>query len=251
MKNGVIISAVILTKNEEGNIERCLRSLEFCSEIIVVDDHSVDKTVKLAKRHGAIVYQRLLSGDFSKQRNFGLKKAKGKWILFVDADERISKILRNEIKKNVGEDKGLNGFYFRRHDYFLGKRLKYGEIGSLRLLRLAKKGSGEWKRAVHEVWDIAGSVGELTNPIIHYPHQSLGEFIDHIKQFSSRHAEEHYQEKKKSSLFKIIFWPLLKFIRNYFFRLGFLDGGIGFVYSMMMSLHSYLAWGKLWVKQRD
>ena len=107
-----MISAVVLTKNEEGNIEECLKGLKFCDEIIVIDDGSTDKTVKIARRMGARVYARSLEGSYSKQRNFGLQKAKGDWVLFVDGDERIGNILRKEILEVVKGDGA--GFYLKR-----------------------------------------------------------------------------------------------------------------------------------------
>src|SRR3972149_11239736 len=122
-----MISAVVITKNEEKNIERCIKSLLWCSEIVVVDDYSDDKTVKLAKKLGAKVYQHSLDNDFSEQRNFGLLKAKGDWVLFVDADEVVSAKLQKEIIKSITQNKHV-GFYIKRYDVWMGKVLKHGEV---------------------------------------------------------------------------------------------------------------------------
>src|SRR5579863_116306 len=120
-----MISAVILTRNEEKNIGACLDSISWCDEKIVIDDHSQDKTVEIAKKKGAKVFLRLMNNDFSEQRNYGLEKAKGDWVLFIDADERISSALWYEIMQHTSESiEDYVGFYIRREDTMWGKVLK-------------------------------------------------------------------------------------------------------------------------------
>lgn len=244
-----MISAVVLTKNEEKNLPYCLESLKWCGEIIVIDDYSEDKTVQIAEKFGAKVYKHKLKDNFAVQRNFGLDKALGEWVLFVDADEVVTPALRGEITQLLSKSVTQKGLYIKRRDIIWGKELKYGETGNARLLRLAKKGAGDWKRAVHEIWNVTGSTGELESPLIHYPHQTIKEFIQDIDRYSTLHAQELAKEGKRSNIFKIMLWPKFKFWQNYLFRLGFLDGGPGFVVTMMMCFHSYLAWSKLWLAQ--
>jgi glycosyltransferase involved in cell wall biosynthesis len=120
-----MISAVIITKNEEENIKRCLQSLSWCDEIIVVDDDSTDKTVEIAKKSGAKVYNRTMNSDFSAQRNFGLEKAKGDWVLFIDADEKVTSALWYEIMSHTNNPiNEYAGFYIKRIDTMWGKELK-------------------------------------------------------------------------------------------------------------------------------
>jgi len=247
-----MISAVVLAKDEEKNIEKCLEALQWCDEIIVIDDYSEDKTVELAKKLGARVYKRHLNCNFAGQRNFGLKKAgesfdfaQDKWVLFVDADERIPAALAAEIQYQVSSIK-YQGFYLKRQDYFGGRWLKHGETSRVKLLRLAKKEKGKWQRKVHEVWKIEGRVGDLENPIIHYPHQTMSEFLDHLNFHSTLHGQALRKNGIKVSLLRVIFNPLAKFIQNYFFRLGFLDGVPGLITTLMMSFHSFLARAKLY-----
>ncbi len=236
-----MISVVILAKNEERNIGDCLANLAWCSEIIVIDDYSTDKTSNIAKKYGVYIYKRHLNSDFASQRNFGLSKAANDWVLFVDADERISKLLSREILQKT-KNTNYGGFYIKRNDYFMGRELKYGETGNIKLLRLARK--GKWKRKVHEYWDAGNNVGELKNPILHYHNQSLTEFIDKINNYSNIHAYENKKEGKYSNIWKIIFFPLGKFLYNFIFRLGFLDGVEGLIMAVMMSFHSFLSWSK-------
>ncbi len=240
-----MISAVILAKDEEKNLQECLESVKWVDEVTVINDNSTDKTVEIAKKFGAKVFTHSLNNDFAAQRNFGLEKASGEWVLFVDADERVSPELKKEILKSIKKT-DVNGFYLKRQDFFGGRALKYGETANVRLLRLGRKGKGKFEREVHEVWDIKGNISELKNPLLHFPHQTLSDFIDHVNFHSSLHAEALKKEGVRPSLFRIIFNPLGKFIQNYIFRCGFLDGTSGIIVALMMSFHSFLARAKLY-----
>lgn len=243
------ITGVILTKNEEGYIEKCIKTLSFCDEVIVIDDYSADDTVKISRKAGAKVFKRALAGNFASQRNFGLKKAKGKWVLFVDADESITQKLAEEIISAVKNEK-VEGYYLKRRDIFMQRALFYGESGDTKLLRLAIKDSGKWKRKVHEYWDVKGSIGELKNQIIHNSHIDLQGFVKKLNYYSALHARANLKEDKRSSMAKIIIFPSMKFFLNYVLKLGFLDGLHGFVFAVFMSLHSFLSWSKLWLLQQ-
>lgn len=242
-----MISAVILTKNEEKNIERSLQSVSWCDEIIVIDDYSSDKTVEIAKKLGAKVYIRTLHQDFSAQRNFGLEKAKGDWVLFIDADEKIPSPLWYEIMSYTNNPfNEFTGFYIKRIDTMWGRELKYGETGNIKLLRLAKKGAGEWQGQVHETWKIKGKIITLNNALLHYPHETVEKFLKEINHYTDLRAEELFSKKKKVYWWSIILYPKAKFLLNYIIRRGFLDGQPGLVFALMMSFHSFLVRAKLW-----
>lgn len=245
------ISAVILTKNEGSKIALRISELKFCDEVVVIDDDSEDQTVKIAKDNKALVYKHSLNNDFSLQRNFGLDKAHGKWVLFVDCDEKVTQFLRKEILSKISDKNNTYmGFFIRRRDVFFGKKLKHGESGNMKLLRLARKDAGIWERCVHEDWRVEGKVGILKNMLFHYPHPTMNDFIDNINKFSSLHALANAKEGKRSNILKIIFFPFFKFIQNFILRLGIIDGPQGLIVAVMMSLHSYLSWSKLWLLQR-
>jgi len=244
-----MISAVVLTKNEEENIEKCLRTLRFCNEIVVIDDNSNDHTRDIAKKLGAEIYKRDMDMDYAAQSNYGMEKAKNKWVLFVDADERISNELADEITEAVGYE-GVSGFLLRRIDYMWGKWLTHGEVGSNRFMRLVRKRSGKWVRRVHPRFEIRGKTLNLKNPILHYPHPSVKEFIAKVDKWSTWHALANSEEGKKATISKVVLMPIGHFIRNFILNLGFLDGIRGLIFAFVMSFHSYLAWSKLLLLQR-
>lgn len=244
-----MISIIILTKNEENNIIDCLETVAWCDEIVVIDDFSTDRTLQVIKNFNPRVkiFQHELLKDFSAQRNFGLSKAKGEWILFIDADERLSNGLKGEIMDYLSsEDKNYAGFYVQRKDFFGKKELKHGEVSNIKLLRFAKKDAGVWEGKVHETWEIKGSLSNFSMPLYHYPHQSIGEFLKEINFYTDLRAKELFARREKEGSLKIILYPLLKFKINYFLKLGFLDGIEGLIFAIMMSFHSFLVRGKLW-----
>ncbi len=247
-----MISAVILTKNEEKYIEKCIQSVKWCDEIVIVDDNSSDKTIEIAKKYKTTIYYRSLSNNFSNQRNFAIARAKNEWIFFVDADEIVSDALAYEISNAVGlKDRNLrnfNGFYIRRSDFMWGKRLKYGETGNIELLRLGRKEFGIWEGRAHEKWQIAGNTGKLKNSLLHFPHKTLEEFLKEINFYTDIRAKELKDKNCKVSIWSIILYPLGKFMINFILKRGFMDGMHGLVFAIIMSFHSFLVRSKLWLK---
>lgn len=249
-----MISVIILTKDEEQNIERCLESIKWCDEIIIIDDKSSDKTLEIAKKYKATIYSHALNSDFSAQRNFGISKAKYEWMLFVDSDEVVSDALAYEIANAIQlKDQnlnGFNGFYVKRTDSMWGKQLRYGEA-SIKLLRLGRKGMGVWKGMAHEKWCIEGPVGSLVNPILHFPHRSLEEFLKEVNFYTDIRADELKKENARVFFWSVLLYPMGKFLVNYFIKRGFMDGIQGLIFAIIMSFHSFLVRGKLWLKTNE
>lgn len=242
------ITAVILTHNSCPSLERCLSSVSFCDEIVVVDDVSHDKTAAIARQHSAKVYMKALEGDFAEQRNFAMRKASNEWLLYIDSDEQIDEPLKESIIEAV-EQGNHDAYYLRRRDYWWGRELKYGEVMKVRsqgLIRLMKKNSGTWTGRVHETFEATGATARLDGYINHFPHQSLREFIHEINTYSTLRATELHDKQVKANLFHVLAYPLGKFIVTYILRLGFLDGAPGFAYAFLMSFHSYLVRVKLY-----
>jgi len=244
------ISAIILARNEENKIAKSVNSLLFCDEVLVVDDESTDNTAQVAEKAGAKVHIHSKHNEFAGQRNWAMQQAKNEWILFIDADEEVSKELKNEILSLLTTNYKLTptAYLLPRRDYFWDQELKYGEVWKARsagIIRLIKKGSGVWTGSVHETFTTAGLVGKLNEYLNHYSHDSISSFIQDINFYSTLRADELKNEGKHVSPLELIFVPLGKFIYTYFILLGFLDGPAGFVYSFVMSFHSFLVRAKV------
>ena len=248
-----MITSVILTKNEDKNIKKCIESVKWCDEIIIIDDNSTDKTLEIAKKYNVKIFFHSLDNDFSAQRNFGISKAKNEWVLFVDSDEIISDALAFEISNAITlKDQSLrsfNGFYIKRSDFMWGKRLMHGETGNISLLRLARKNKGLWKGMTHEKWEITRPVGRLVNPLLHFPHTTLEEFLREVNFYTDIRAQELKTKKTKVFFWSIVFYPVGKFLINFIFKKGFMDGMQGLIFAIVMSFHSFLVRSKLWLKQ--
>jgi len=177
--------------------------------------------------------------DFAKERNRLLDEAKSEWVFFVDSDETISNFPASPAGRQLPISNEFSGYQFIRKNYFLGQY-----VGEDEIIRLGKKNSGKWIRRVHEVWDIKGKIGKLNNPIIHNTADNLNGYISKINLYSDLHAKANMEEGKKATLFKIIFYPPLKFIVT-------LVKSKNIVFSIMQSLHSFLSWSKQWLFQND
>jgi len=229
-----------------------LDHLQWCDEIIVIDDYSTDRTVKIAKSRGARVFKRRLNNNFAEQRNFGLKKARNEWVLFVDADEVVSPTLADEIVRRVKEG-GYDGFYFQRQEVFINRPLRSADkpiwdwsLGPIKLLRLGRKKVGRWQGMVHERWMIRGKLGTLSSPLLHYSFPSLTVALMKINFYSSVRANELRKKGVKATWGQIIFYPLAKFFKNFFWHQAWRDGVRGLIFVLLMVFHSYLVRAKLW-----
>lgn len=241
------ISAIILTKNEEARIEKAIKSLSFCDEVIVIDDVSTDGTVELAKELGATVHIHEKNKTFSGQRNFAMDAARNEWVLFVDADEEVSEELKSEILR-LKPDATAVGYALPRRDFFWEHEMKYGETKKVReqgIVRLMKKGSGVWVGLVHERFVSSRKAVRLNGFLNHYSHDSVTSFIEDVNNYSTIRSEELFKTGTKVSGSELILYPFGKFIYTYFLLCGFLDGPAGFVYSFIMSFHSFLVRAKL------
>ena len=199
---------------------------------------------------GAKTFVHAKKNDFSYQRNWAMKQAKNDWVLFIDADEEVSEELKYEIS-HLKFDDAISAYALLRRDYFWDTEMKYGETRKARtngIIRLVKKDTGIWSGAIHEVFIAAGQVSKLTGFLNHYSHESLAAFVNDVNIYSTVRAKELACQGKKSSTFSLIILPFAKFIYTYFFLLGFLDGAAGFVYSFVMSFHSFLVRAKLATK---
>ncbi len=178
--------------------------------------------------------------DFSHLRNWSINQVKTPWLFFLDSDEIIDKKNWQKLKQLLKQQQPLvNGYLLKREDIFLGKSLKYGETGQIYLLRLAKTEFIRYQRVVHEIAGVSGMT-ERTNIVIrHFAHQSVAQFLAKVSRYAQLEANQRHTWKV-ILWWQLCFYPPMKFFFNYFFKLGFLDGGRGLVYATLMSFHSLL-----------
>lgn len=239
------VSTVIVTKDEEFNIQDALESIKDFSEIIVIDSFSTDHTVDICKNYTDKVFQKEWEG-YAKQKQKGIDKASMPWVMILDADERITPELRAEISSSI-ENKDHNGFYIPRKNFFLGKWIKHGGWWPDYTLRLFKKDNAFMqKREVHEKLIVRGSLGYMKNPMEHYTARSISEFISKLENYSTLSAKEMGQKDLMPNIFSFTLRPLFTFLNMFIFRRGFLDGKYGLILSLLYSYYTFSKYTKIW-----
>jgi len=242
----VDISAVIITYNEEKRLEPALKSLEgLVSEVVVVDSFSTDDTVKLAKKYSSRVFQRKWT-DYADQKNYANTHASFPWILSLDADERISPELREEILEIKKEEPDCSGFSIPRLVFYLGRWIRHSGWYPDRKIRLFRKDKARWEgEYVHEALMIEGNVKKLKGPIHHFTYRNISEHLDRINMFSDLGAQKLYTRGKKCRWYHLALLPFFRFVKSLFWRVGFLDGYAGFIISVLHGYAIFLRYAKL------
>ena len=242
------ISAIIISGNEEENIRDCLESIKWCDEIILVDSESKDKTVEIAKEYTDKIFVKKWVG-FAEQKRYSLEQASSEWVISIDADERVSSELKNEIEKLLESESQFDGYKIPRENYFLNKAIKSCGWYPDYQLRLFKKSKTKvTDRKVHEGFVVDGKVGKLDNVLIHYTHQKISETINKINHYSTLEAQEKY-DKKKVKPSQIIIHPLAAFLNHFISRRGYKDGVHGLMISLIHAMTNMLTYMKLWEMQ--
>ena len=243
------LSAIVLTRNEERNIEDCLAGLSWADEILVVDSGSTDHTVALAEKHGAKVLAHPFE-DFASQRNFALTQAKGDWVLFIDADERVSSELAKEMM-SVSEDLApLCVYAIPRNNYFFGRRLRFSDSREDAPVRLFPKQHARWSQPVHEMIATDLPVRKLKSPLQHYGTRDLAHYRQKVRDYIPLELKTMREKGVKPALWKFVVVPHAKFLQLYFFKLGILDGITGFQYAILSAYFYTLQKYWLYWKQR-
>ena len=227
------LTAIILSRSGDVD-DKVTNSVEFADEVIIVTD-APQKTRKITGRH--IYLYRPLAGNFAAQRNYAIDQASGDWVLFIDDDEIVSSELQREITAVIGNT-SIDAYQLKREDVCYHHVLRHGETSDTKIIRLMRKGSGEFVRPVHESWITQGKVGSLHSPLYHIKDHFVSEFIGRIAKYGPIDAKALDRENKPFSVIRLHVNPKMKFLFNYYLKLGFLDGYPGLFLSYLMSIQS-------------
>lgn len=249
------VSVVIVAKDEERDIGDALESVKDFEDIVVVDSFSEDRTVEICRKYTNRIYQQEWQG-YARQKQLAVNYAEKPWVLILDADERVTPELKEEIKHLFAHpthiaNYGYFGFYVPRKNFFLGRWIKYGGWWPDYTIRLFRKDSGYVEeREVHEKIIVKGSVGYLKNPLEHHTYRSITEYIKKMEAYSTLAAKEFVSKNPEPSetslIFKMSLNPIFTFLKMLFLKQGFRDGIHGFILAVLYSFYTFLKYLKAW-----
>jgi glycosyltransferase involved in cell wall biosynthesis len=244
------LSVILITYNEEDNIQNCLDSVKWADEIVIVDSKSTDNTVKIAKKYTKNVFIKDWIG-YSENKNLALEKCTGDWVLWIDADERVMPDLAKEIKSIIDSNPPEHGFEMARRAYFLGKWIKRCGWYPGYVLRLFKKEHARFSDSkVHEGIELNGDKGRLNYDLLHFTDKDLDHYLWKFNRYTSYAAQELAENGRSGGIAAILFRPFFAFIKMYFFKQGFLDGVEGLMLCLLSSGYVAMKYAKLWETQK-
>jgi len=239
------ISVTIIALNEEADLPRCLESLDFADEVILVDSGSTDRTVEIAKAKGAKVIQEPWHG-YGAQKNFAMGHATRPWVLNIDADEVITPELREEIFREIASDKAADGYAVARKTFYMGRWIRYGGWYPNYVTRLVRRERGRWTEPnVHEELRVEGELRQLRNPMLHYTFSDTADQVRTNMRYARQGALDLSAKGMAPSYMKLLAKPLGKFCETYFLKRGFLDGLPGLIISVNAAHSMFLKYAYL------
>ncbi|MGH9512445.1 MAG: glycosyltransferase family 2 protein [Terriglobales bacterium] len=246
------ISVVLITHNEEANLPATLAGVlplvrDGRGEIIVLDSGSTDRTLDIAREHGAAIFVETWKG-FAAQKNSAIAKASMDWVLQLDADEVLEPGLADEIQRSLMDNPTPAGFWIPRKNFFLGRWIKHGGFYPDPKLRLFRRGAGSFEEyGAHPTIKVNGRTGKLSHALLHRAYPTLSGYVDHMNSYSSMGAKVLVERRYRSfSGLDIVARPMLTFLYNYVFRLGFLDGREGLLLHLYHSVYVSWKYAKAW-----
>ena len=243
------ITAIIIAKNEESKIADCIRSVAWADEIVLVDHFSEDATAEIARKMGAKVFRERWTG-FSAQKNSALRKATKPWVFSIDADERVSCELKDEIMEVVRDPEALDGYYMKRKNHFKGKWVRHGGWHPDFTLRLFRRTRGFFEeRTVHEKVAVAGPCGRLESYLEHYTYDSVSDYLRRLDLYSKLASLEISPRKSWTRWHNLTLRPVFTFFKMLVLRRGILDGGIGLFLAFSYSYYTYLKYYRFYERQ--
>ncbi|HET6420723.1 MAG TPA: glycosyltransferase family 2 protein [Geobacteraceae bacterium] len=253
MKNKAVkskISAIVRTRNEEKNLEECLESISWADEIVVVDSRSTDRTIEIAKKFTDRIFIRDWPGHIA-QSQFATDQASSTWVLSMDADERVTPELRDEIIALDLANTPHDAFEMPRRHFFMKRWIKHSGWYPDRKIRLFRKDRCHWGGYnPHDVVKLPGSLGRLKNDLVHYIYCDISHFANTKNAYSTATAGDHFNSGRKAHFVDFTLRPIYAFVYRYFIRLGFLDGLAGFVICVEEAHGVFLKYIKLFEMEK-
>ena len=244
------ITAALITKNEERNIEECLETVRWADEIVMVDCGSTDRTMEKAKPFGAKVYE-VPFRDFASQKNAALERATGEWVFFVDADERVPKELAEEILEICRSSAPPKIYGVNRLTYFFGNRLRFSAAQDDYPFRLFPRTRAHFEQPVHERVITELPEGRLKNRLIHYSTRDLAQYQSKLDQYVPLELEVLRRKGKRRMSVDWLLRPVAKFLYLYVWRLGILDGFAGFQYAWLSAYYTFIKYWRFYFSQPE
>ena len=246
------LSVILITKNEEANLKDCLESVSFANEIIVVDSQSSDKTQEIAQSFGAKLEITSDWPGFGPQKNRALNLATQEWVLSIDADERVTPELKEELLAVISSKDAANCYAIPRSSWYCGRFMKHSGWYPDYVDRLFKRGTAKFSdHLVHERLLPDGQVAKLKNHFLHYSFRDFSQVLKKVDAYSTASAEQAYLKGKRSSVGKAIGHGLWAFFRTYFLRRGFLDGSQGLALAISNAEGTYYRYIKIWLLEQS
>jgi len=239
----VPLSVAVITKNEEGNLPDCLRSVSFADDIVIVDSGSSDRTVQIAKEFGCRIFVEDWKG-YGPQKNSAIEKCAHEWVLLLDADERVAEATREIIKKTIREPTA-DAYSLRRKNFLHGRWLKHSGYWPDRQIRLVNKNRGQFQGIIHEKWVTKGHLIDLDAHIEHYAFAHYSDMLKTLNDYSSVIAEDLYNSGKRAHVLSPVYHGIGMFLKIYFVEKGFLDGMDGLVTAITKAGGSFFKYAKL------
>ena len=242
------LSVILITRNEEANLEDCLASLDgIAQQLVVVDANSSDRTLEIAQNYGATIAQPSDWPGFGPQKNRALELATGDWVLSLDADERLTPALKSEILTAIHHNAHIDCFAIPRLSWYCGRFIRHSGWSPDYVDRLFKRGTARFSEdLVHERLIPSGAVAKLENPLLHYSFMNYSQVLQKLDRYSTASAEQAFAKGKTATPLKAILHGAWAFIRTYIVRAGFLDGPQGFTLAMSNAQGTYYRYIKLW-----
>src|SRR3970040_2827910 len=243
----ILLMALIITYNEEHNIKQVLEDLDFADEILVIDSFSTDKTAEIAKTFNNVKVTQHTFENYAIQRNKAISLAKGNWILFLDADERLSPSLKNEIIQTIQNKPRFNAYYFNRTFMFANRQLRYSGWQTDKIIRLFRRENEHYslQKTVHEKIKTTGEIGKLKNKLLHFSYKDYSSYKEKMILYGKLKANEEFTKGTNPNYFHFYLRPSYQFINQYILRLGILDGKKGIIVCYLNALSVYVRFREL------